>query len=469
MQPGSSLPNLDRHSNPKKLYPPAPTPQGTATILGGLLFAYLSYPSETTPTAMANVAAINIGISFLVSAWFDSQKGLHNLLRTDLLCFVSIYSLTLAEFLFPQSIFDAMATTTETKLAIDIVLLGIGSMAVGRHLVAAKPMTSSWLNLTDISSQSVFRIFIISAFLAYIYMFLSVQFDPIALFQGLTGPRFTQPWGRGAFGDWKALLYELNLLSYILPPLTGVILNRRANFSKVQLITIMIIFLFTLFTGFATGTRNIFIAYTLTFLMGYLITLPKHTLINTMIPIILTMAISTYASTHMLAFRGVGLQNYIMNKAYTRGSQTLSIDYNLASLGKVANTLPRKHDFLGPEVLIWALIKPIPRALWPEKPKGLSVSIESIMGAEGYTVAATYLGESYMMSGMLGVIGMSVFFGAAAAWWNRMAMQKQSDYALLVFALGFFAAGLTMRSFFWLTTAILPVIALIVFRKFALR
>jgi hypothetical protein len=439
------------------------------SILGGLLFAYLSYQSEKTPTAMANVAAINVGIAFLVSVYFDSQKGLYNLLRTDLLCFVSIYFLTLAEFLFPQSVFDGMVNPTETQLALDIVLLGIGSMAVGRHLVAAKPMTSPWLNLTDISSQSVFRIFIISAFLAYIYMFLTVQFDPIALFQGLIGPRFTQPWGRGAFGDWKALLYELNLLSYILPPLTGVIWNRQTQFSKAQLVTIVVIFLFTLFTGFSTGTRNIFIAYTLTFLMGYLITLPKHTLINTIIPIILTMVISTYASTHMLAFRGVGLQNYIMNKAYAQSSQTLSIDYNLASLGKVANALPRKHDFLGPEVLVWALIKPIPRALWPEKPKGLSVSIESIMGAEGHTVAATYLGESYMMAGMWGVIGMSIFFGAAAAWWNRMAMQKQSDYALLVFALGFFAAGLTMRSFFWLTTAILPVIALIVFRKFALR
>jgi hypothetical protein len=46
-----------------------------------------------------------------------------------------------------------------------------------------------------------------------------------------------------------------------------------------------------------------------------------------------------------------------------------------------------------------------------------------------------------------------------------MAMSQQSDYALVVYALGFFAAGITMRSMFWLTTAILPVIALIVFRK----
>ncbi|NJL19671.1 MAG: hypothetical protein HC895_00780 [Leptolyngbyaceae cyanobacterium SM1_3_5] len=120
---------------------------------------------------------------------------------------------------------------------------------------------------------------------------------------------------------------------------------------------------------------------------------------------------------------------------------------------------------MGIEVITWSLVRPIPRALLPSKPEGLSVSIEEIMGVEGYTVAATYVGESYMMAGWFGAIGMSLFFGALAAWWNRMAMSQQSDYALVVYALGFFAAGITMRSMFWLTTAILPVIALIVFRN----
>jgi hypothetical protein len=116
------------------------------------------------------------------------------------------------------------------------------------------------------------------------------------------------------------------------------------------------------------------------------------------------------------------------------------------------------------------LIKPIPRAFWPGKPEVLSVSIEESVGAgEGYTVAATYLGESYMMAGKSGVFFMSVFFGALAAWWNRLAAQRHSDYAMVVYALGFFVAVITMRSMFWLTTMMLPIVALIVLKNTLLK
>jgi hypothetical protein len=201
--------------------------------------------------------------------------------------------------------------------------------------------------------------------------------------------------------------------------------------------------------------------------MSYLLTLPRNNFRNTIIPILLAGFIAVYGSYHMLEFRTMGLRNYINNRVYASGetSETLAIDYNLSSIAPLINAMPSNYPFLGLEVLYVAAIKPIPRALFPAKPEGLSVSIEEIMGAKGWTVAATYLGESYMMGGWLGALVMSLFFGALAAWWNRMAMREQSDYALVVYALGFFAAGITMRSMFWLTTAILPVIALIVFRN----
>jgi hypothetical protein len=449
-------------------YPPAASMPGTICLLGGLFLAYTSYPEGVSPAGMAQIAAVYVAVAFLGSIYFDSRRGLYNLLRTDLLCIIGIYALTLLEFLFPQKGFAEMTTPLQTKLALNVVLIGIGALVIGRHLVAPTPVKSKWLRLEDLSNTAIYRIFLVAGFFAYFYMFLAVQFDPLAVIQAMLGPRFSEPWGRGALGDWKALLNELGMMGYIIPPLTGMIWNRRSSFSKGQLITVAAIFAFTIFHGFSSGTRNIFIAYLSTFLMGYLITLKKHTLMNTILPILLATVIGGVGSYHMLGFRTMGLQSYLTNRYYAieKPNDTLAVDYNLASIGKIADALPRNHEFLGLEVLYWSLVKPVPRAMWPEKPVGLSVSIEKIMGAEGYTVAATYLGESYMMGGMFGVIGMSMFFGAVAAWWNRMAMQQQSDYALVVYALGFFAAGLTMRSMFWFTTAILPVVAMIVFRRF---
>ncbi len=449
--------------------PPAPEAGGTACLLAGIAMAYSLYPAESTPTEMASVAAVAVGIGLLASTFFDSRKGLRNLMRVDLLCLVGIYALTLLEFLFPQDGFDAMVNTEETTMALNMVLVGMACLSLGRHLVKPQPMRTTWLNLAEISNESLFQVFLICAFLGFLNMLLSVNFNLFEMIDAMMGPRFTEPWGRSRLGGWSSLLVELALLINIVPPLAGVILNRRKSFSRIKLIIVLAILLLTLFQGFSGGTRNIFVTYLATFLMGYLLTLSKNTFLNTVIPIFATILVIGFASYHMLEFRTMGLRNYIQNEVYASDStrDTLAVDYNLAPMGFIASAMPETHAYLGAEILTWSLVRPIPRAIWPGKPEGLSVSIEEIAGAEGWTVAATYLGESYMMAGMFGVITMSLAFGALAAWWNRMAMAHQSDYALIVYALGFFAGGVTMRSMFWLTTTILPVLALIAFRRFA--
>ena len=463
----------DESVNLRKYYGPAPSGSGTACLLAGIAIAYILYPQEAEAgiSSMASAAAIPVGIGFLVSILFDLRQGLRNLLRTDLLCIVGIYALTLAEFLFPQEEFNTWDfTTEEVALGLNIILLGMATFTIGRHLVKPIAMKSKWLTLDDLSSNAMFQIIIIGGFLGFLYMLLSVNFNLFEMIDAMMGARFTQPWGRGRLGGWNSLLTELSLMMYIIPPLCGVVLNRRKQFSLFQLIIIFSIFSLVLFQAFAGGTRNVFIAHLSTFLMGYLITLSKNTIRNTVIPIVLTVLVAGYGSYHMLEFRNIGLRSYVENKVYAseKVRNTLAVDYNLGSIAIVASNMPKNYDFLGLEILTWSIVKPIPRVLWSGKPEGLSVSIEEIAGAYGYTLAVTYLGEAYMMAGLFGVVAISLFFGALAAWWNRMAIAPQSDYGLVVYALGFFAAGITMRSMIWLTTAILPVIALIVVKKFGL-
>lgn len=468
----SSYPvELATYPDSKLYHPPAPTAAGTLCLLLGLFLAHSAYPAEATPATMASAVAIPVGIGFLASVFFDSRKGLWNLFRTDLLCIIGIYGLTLAEFLFPQLEFDRMTTVEQTANALNMTLLGIAGLAIGRHLVPPRPIQSRWLQLQEISNNALFNVYVISALLGFWYMLTAVHFNPIALINGMLGPRFSEPWVRGRIGGWNSILTELGLLRYIIPPLAGVVWNRRHFYSLFQKLIVAAVFALTLFHGFSSGTRNIFIAYMATFIMGYLLTLPKTTFRNTIFPILIATFVCVYGSYHMLEFRTMGLRRYIETRAYESESSrdTLAVDYNLSSMGPLIDSMPAQHPFLGMEIITWSLVRPIPRVLLPSKPEGLSVSIEEIVGAQGWTVAVTYLGESYMMAGWPGVIGVSLFFGALAAWWNRMAMKQQSDYALVVYALGFFAAGITMRSMFWLTTAILPVIALIVFRKFALK
>jgi hypothetical protein len=446
---------------------PAASMAGTAAFLVGLAFAYQVSAVATTPTSIAQAAATPVAIALAVSLLFDAKRGLRNIFRADVLCLIGLYFLTLAEFLFPQLDFDTRLSAEQASKGIAVILLGLGSLAIGRHLVAPTAMKASWLNFGSISNALLFRIFIGSAFLGFLYMLISVNFDIVAMTNAMLGARFTQPWGRGRLGGWLTFITELALLLNIIPPLAGVIWNRRQGFPKWQLGLVVPIFLYTLFHGFAGGTRNVFVAYLATFLIGYLLTLPKNNFANTVIPAALVIVMAAVGSYHMLEFRTIGLRNYVQNGVYESGTgrETLAVDYNLAAIGLIADTFPEQHDFLGMEVLTWAIVKPIPRVLWSGKPEGLSVSIEEILGAQGFTVASTYLGECFMMGGYGAVIGMSLFFGAVAAWWNRLALQRHSDYAMLIYAIGFLTAAITMRSMFWFTTVILPVVCIVLLRR----
>lgn len=451
----------------KKYYPPGASVEGTFVFLIGLAAAYGLMPPSAPPSEMARTVAIITAGALAISIFFDSRKGLQNLFRADLLCLVGLYFLTLVEFLFPQENFNDLLTIEQTSKALVMVLVGMASLAIGRHLVSQKPARASQLNFGDISNSLLIWVLIASAFLGYLDMLLAVDFDIPKMIDSMLAPRFTQPWGRGRLGGWRSFISELSLLLYLIPALAGVVWNRRRSFSAVQLSIVAVLFLFTLFFGFSGGTRNIFVAYLSIFLVSYLVTLPKHNFRNTIIPILGAAILTVFASYHMLEFRTIGLKSYLENQVYAGDTlrDTLSVDYNLWSIGLIADALPEKHDFLGFEVIYWALIRPIPRVLFPGKPEGLSVSIEEIAGAEGWTVAATYLGEAYMTAGMVGVILISLFFGALAAWWNRMALQRQSAYAMMTYALGFAAAGITMRSMFWLTTMILPIVMLLGLKK----
>jgi hypothetical protein len=104
--------------------------------------------------------------------------------------------------------------------------------------------------------------------------------------------------------------------------------------------------------------------------------------------------------------------------------------------------------------------------LWPGKPDGSKVSIENILGLEGLTIAATFVGESYVAGGLTAVMIASVLVGMLAQWWTRKAFSPESGFGILIYGSGFFAVVITMRSMYWLPVAILPTLAAIVLGQF---
>ncbi len=444
-------------------FAPRPVVPGTVIFVVTLFFTGIFVKSGVPNPA--RLSAITVGIALVVSVFLDFRAGgVRNLVRTDLFTLLALYFLTLFEFLFPQEEFHHLANPVSVPPAVILVLWALGGLAVGRHLANLRRHPFANIFVRPVEPKFLVFLFVGAAALGYAHMLIAVNFDVMEMIHFFLEPRFSQPWQRGRLGDWKALLVELGLLIYLLPPLAGVIFARRTRYSKGALFLVGFLFLFTLFYGFTSGTRNVFASYVLTFLIGYSFALSADRKRELVVMGVVCAVVLLVSTILMLEFRTVGITNYFQGATKEVGSpeRSLYVDYNLYAITMLVEVFPARHPYLGWEIPWNALIRPIPRALWKGKPEGLSMSIEDAVGAEGWTVAASMVGEAYMMAGTLGVIGTALFFGFITGWWGHLASPRNSDFGNLVYASGFFAAAISMRSLFTFSTAILPTLGALV-------
>ena len=438
---------------------PEPSFAATCVLVAGLILTGVSVYGETA-AGVARYAAIGCGLSLGLSLFFEAKKGTGNLLRADLVSMFALYFLLFFEFLFPQPRFDELVPFPEAVLpAIQVCLLAFAGIAIGRHCVSRR--LQRWkLVEADLPPSRIMLLFWISFAIGYFYMLMSVGFNPVTMVQEFMGPRFAVPWGREKFGDVQALLYELGAMLYLVPPLAGVILGRRKLYSALSLLLVLLALIFTLFYGFCTGTRNIIASYLITFLAAYIYaSSASRRQVITMAAVVF--GILFLATYYEIRFRAVGLRDYLQGVESGSAEDEevgLYVDYNLYTIGALVSIFPDHADYIGWDAPLWLIVRPIPRALWPGKPDGSAVSVENVFGVEGITIAATFVGESYMAAGLIGVIIVALLVGMLAQWWTRKAFSPESGFGILIYGSGFFAIVIAMRSMYLLPVAILPTV-----------
>jgi oligosaccharide repeat unit polymerase len=408
------------------------------------------------------VGAFGVGLSLGVATLIEAKAGIRNLIRVDILILWALYGLTFLEFLFPQPSVDAVVWPAAATNGTNAVLVGFAGLAVGRHLVPKRGGSRGSAAL-DLRPAQFFLLFMLAALVGYLHIFLAVNFNPFEALSQMALPRFAQSWSRGQYGNVYSLLYELGALIYLIPPIAGLIYARSRQYELYQKVTVGIVVIFTLYYGFASGTRSVIATYVITFIGMYFLAKPQINWRQALLLGVPTLVFLLLATVYMLEFRTVGLSNFSKAKE----SDSFFVDLNIVNISLLTEVFPNLYGFLGLEIPYNALIRPIPRALWSGKPEALSVSIESALGVNspGMTLSCTFVGEAYMAGGLVAVLVTGLFFGAAAEMWNRVGRNSNHQFALLLYASGFLCAALAMRSMLQMVPLVLPTLALWVFGK----
>ena len=165
----------------------------------------------------------------------------------------------------------------------------------------------------------------------------------------------------------------------LIPPIAGLIYARSKEYKLFQKVIVTIVLLFTFYYGFASGTRNVFATYVITFGGVYFIANPQFNWRQALFLGVPMLGRLLFATVYMLRFRTVGLGNFSFLGARI---SSFFVDYNIVNVSHLTEVFPDVFEFLGLEIPYNALIRPIPRVLWSGKPEGLSVTIESALGAD---------------------------------------------------------------------------------------
>ncbi len=441
----------------------------TAILVAGILLTGITMPARLSSETF-QYAAVGVGISLGLALAMEGMAGLRALVRADVVMLLTLFGLTFLEFLIPQKeMFNFEASPDAAYDACVAVMLGFAGIAIGRHFAgeATAPAGKSAPVPLDLPPDAMFTVLLLAFGVGYLHVFMAVNFDVLEAMRQMALPRFSQSWGRGRLGGWPELLVEFGALIYLIPPLTGIMLAQIERYSATQKTVAAVFFLFTLYFGFSGGTRNVFGVYMLTFCGAYLVMKPEIGLRQLTVFVAPVSAVALIGMYFMLEFRSVGLENYSFSESEFNG---VFVDSNMIVIAKLTEVFPKVYGYLGLEIPYTALIRPIPRAIWPGKPDGLSVSMENALDTDGsLTLASTFVGECYIAGGMLGVLIFALLFGAAAGKWNQMGRDLRSNYNLILFVSGFFCAALTMRSFLSAAPTVLPTLGLWVYGKLFLR
>ncbi|MEO5705956.1 MAG: O-antigen polymerase [Alteraurantiacibacter sp.] len=446
--------------------PRAASFQATFLLVLGAVLTGVSMPETFIEVDVYRHCAIWLGLSLGVSLLVQARGNLRRLIRADVVVMCSLYFLTFAEFLNPRVRVLYSLVTDEAVNSSWLVILTMVSIALGRHV--ALPFGRKPFNLPSLSLQGMFGVALVCFFLGYLWPLITVNFNPVSLVTEALGPRFTQPWQRERVGGWSSFLTELSLLHYAFAALMGVILSERRQLPLLGKLGLVALALFMMFMDFAGGTRYILMVKLGLMVSGYVAGTRKIHTVKIWLVAGLGLVMMWAITGEMLRLREQGISGYISggDQQVVEQENYFMVDNNMITIARTLAVFPDTYPYPGSKVLMTALTKWIPRALWPDKPEDWGTSLEEAFGLDGsYTLAVTLTGEAYLISGWLSVALIGLLIGVICAMWNRLGERLRTNLDLFVYISGFFAAALCMRSLQFVTVAMLPTILILLFGK----
>lgn len=273
------------------------------------------------------------------------------------------------------------------------------------------------------------------------------DFDVFLMIRSLAGNRWSAPWGRGALGNWESFIDHLQYFGYLLPTLIVVLAYRlRSWMNGMVILSILMTIPCVIFIAHGGSRRVIGVMFGAAMICSVLLRGQRigfPTLAGMGIGVVMLLIFLQL----MLEFRSRGFGEAFDDS----GNQELRYDHlhvddNLLRLAQIIEIIPAHHDYTYEKIWIWVAIRPIPRAIWTNKPVDPGFDLTEAVGKEGVSLTSSVIGELFVSWGWVTVALGGWIYGRLAGGCMRFLSLAPNPPAILLYSMGAMAIFAGLRS-----------------------
>ncbi len=417
---------------------------GLGIIFICTILAVASISDEPQKTGELRAASLWLGLGLLLVPMLRIREGLWVLLRPEHILMFGLCYWLLLDLL--QGIFQLYGVSRD-QIIIAITAIGVmgggiwlGTIGRGWSLPRLVVNTTQSAISDSALNKAVWLTFILGMSLFVI----SSKFNIGVMFSALGEARWSAPWAQSRMGGWNSFLVHTQYFGYVLPALTVVMAQRRSWLHPAVLMALVFSIIMVLFLSQGGGRRVTGVVIGAG-LLCWLLLQPRLNLKTLTVAALITALLLIFMQ-QMLTYRNVGFKVIRQDDVQTRSIEHLHVDDNFYRLTQIVQYIPDVHPYVYHQAVVYALIRPVPRVLWPGKPLTPGYDLPELNGMTGVSLTTSVIGEFYASYGLLAVFIGALVMGRLARMWSRIQGLPISVSGVLTYSLGLMAMFAGLRS-----------------------
>lgn len=320
----------------------------------------------------------------------------------------------------------------------------------------------------EISAGTAFAMVLVCFGVGIFYYLYKAGFDWQVVWGSLQQSRWGAAWSRtDAKGNWEAFIEHLTYFGMLLPAFVIIIARRCSWWNFKTVVAALLALVYSVFQAQGGNRRYLGVMFGAAIVVWLISSKDYRWRRAIGLLIASSILLGALELTYVYRFRGAAVFYEEEARQELTGFDRIRVDDNFLRLAQSIYYVPAHYPYVWHEYVVFALIRPIPRVFWPEKPLAPSFRIHDQVDV-GASLSSSVVGELYVSGGLFAVFLGGWIYGRLGRWGLGLLAAPQTAPRIMLYGSGLmalFAGCRSMQDLVMMSYVVLALLALLVLSK----